>query len=166
PDLVRVPVFTHPDSIRHDPGPGHPESPARLEAVVQRLTSAAFADIRESPEAAPADLTAVHDAAYLERLEALAVRGGGSLDVDTVMNADSWRAALRSAGGAVAAVESALATGAPAFSAGRPPGHHALRAQSMGFCLLANAVIAARAGQRLGAPEVLIVDWDVHHGNG
>src|SRR5690606_39389580 len=107
-------------------------------------------DLRESPEAARTELTAVHDASYLDRLEAVAARGGGSLDPDTVMNGDSWRAALRSAGGAVAAVEWSLANRAPAFSAGRPPGHHALRAQAMGFCLLAGACIASRAGLRLG----------------
>lgn len=82
------------------------------------------------------------------------------------MNSASWEAALRSAGGAVAAAEHALEHGAGAFAAGRPPGHHALTDTAMGFCLLGNVVLAARSALTRGAGRVLIVDWDVHHGNG
>lgn len=161
-----VPVFTHPDSLRHDPGPGHPESPDRLRAILRVVAGEPAAVQAESP-AAPDDLVAsVHAAAYLARLRDIAGRGGGALDADTMMNGASWQAAQRAAGGAVAAVEHALAGRGAAFSAGRPPGHHALHDQAMGFCLLGNAVIAARAAQRLGARRALIVDWDVHHGNG
>ncbi|HEX6089966.1 MAG TPA: histone deacetylase [Gemmatimonadales bacterium] len=161
-----VPVFTHPDSLLHDPGPGHPERPERLRAILHVLASEPAAERRESPEAPVELLESVHAATYLRRLRDTAEQGGGVLDADTTMSADSWRAALRSAGGAVAAVQHALAGKGSAFSAGRPPGHHALRDAAMGFCLLGNAVIAARAGQALGAGRALIVDWDVHHGNG
>ena len=161
-----VPVFTHPDSLLHDPGPGHPECPDRLRAVLGALAAEPAAELREAPAAAPDLLATVHEPAYLDRLRDLSERGGGRLDEDTTTNAASWRAALYSAGGAVAAVGHALSGRGCAFSAGRPPGHHALHGRAMGFCLLANAVIAARAGQRLGARQVLIVDWDVHHGNG
>jgi acetoin utilization deacetylase AcuC-like enzyme len=81
------------------------------------------------------------------------------------MNADSWAAAVAAAGACLDALDSALA-GVPAFAACRPPGHHALADRAMGFCLLANAVIVARAAQRRGLERILIVDWDVHHGNG
>ena len=115
---------------------------------------------------APRDaLLAVHPAHYLDHLEESSRRGGGVLDPDTITNSASWDAARGGAGAAIAAVESALA-GHPAFAAVRPPGHHALADRAMGFCLLGNVVIAARAAQRSGAPRVLIVDWDVHHGNG
>lgn len=110
-------------------------------------------------------LERVHPREYLERLAATAAAGGGRLDPDTVMNAGSWDAALGSAGAALAALDSAL-RGVPSFAAGRPPGHHALAASAMGFCLVANVVVAAREAQARGAGRVLIIDWDVHHGNG
>jgi acetoin utilization deacetylase AcuC-like enzyme len=163
---VPVPVFTHPDSLRHDPGPGHPEAPDRLRAILRVIADEPAAVQAESPAVSDDLLAAVHAAGYLARLREIASRGGGRLDDDTCMNAPSWRAAQRSAGGAVAAVEHALAGRGCAFSAGRPPGHHALHDQAMGFCLLGNAVIATRAAQRLGTRRTLIVDWDVHHGNG
>ncbi len=122
--------------------------------------------LTEAPMATDAALRAVHRPAYLERLAATAAAGGGVLDADTAMSAGSWDAARRSAGGAIAAVEAAMTHQGTAFSAGRPPGHHALADTAMGFCLLANAVIAARHAQLLGAERPLIVDWDVHHGNG
>jgi acetoin utilization deacetylase AcuC-like enzyme len=163
---VPVPVFSHPDCLAHEPGPEHPESPERLRVLLERLRASALVALKEAPLATDAQLQAVHDARYLERLAALAAAGGGMLDADTAMSASSWDAARRSAGGAIAAVEAALGDRGTAFSAGRPPGHHALADAAMGFCLLANAVIAARHAQLLGAERPLIVDWDVHHGNG
>ncbi|HEU4829556.1 MAG TPA: histone deacetylase [Gemmatimonadales bacterium] len=161
-----VSVFTHQDCLLHDPGPGHPERPDRLRAILKALGSEPAAVLRDAP-VAPLDLIeSIHSGEYLDLLRATAAQGGGALDPDTTMSAASWNAALRSAGGAVAAVEHALGGAGNAFSAGRPPGHHALRDRAMGFCLLGNAVIAARAAQRAGIARALIVDWDVHHGNG
>lgn len=163
---MAVPVFTHPACEQHDPGPGHPETPERLRAVRLRLERESFAELRTAP-AAPFDaLHAVHDAGYLEMLKATAARGGGRLDADTVMGAASWDAAVGGAGAALAAVDHALGGSGNAFAAGRPPGHHALAGAAMGFCLLANAAIGARYALAAGRSRVLIVDWDVHHGNG
>ena len=119
-------------------------------------------------EATPAERAAlerVHPTSYLDALEGLAGRGGGMLDADTIMGPRSWDAARAAAGAAITAVERAL-TGGTAFAATRPPGHHALAACAMGFCFLNNVVLAARHAQQRGARRVLIVDWDVHHGNG
>jgi acetoin utilization deacetylase AcuC-like enzyme len=134
--------------------------------LLARLREAPFVDLRESPITNLAELLVVHDTGYLAHLAETAQRGGGVLDADTVMSSASWDAARRSAGGALAAVDHALEHSATAFSAGRPPGHHALHDRAMGFCLLANAVLAAKQAASLGAQRVLIVDWDVHHGNG
>ena len=98
-------------------------------------------------------------------LEALAGRGGGALDADTFLGPRSWESVLASAGVALAAVVQGLKAGS-AFGITRPPGHHALAARAMGFCFLNNVVLAARHAQSLGCKRVLIVDWDVHHGNG
>ena len=161
-----VPVFTHHDCLLHEPGPGHPERPDRLRAILSALASEPAARIVASPQVPRELIESVHEPAYLALLEETAARGGGVLDADTTMSAGSWDAALRAAGGTVAAVEHAMGGEGGAFSAGRPPGHHALRESAMGFCLLGNAVIAARAARARGAGRVLIVDWDVHHGNG
>ena len=166
PPRLLAPVFTHPRCLDHDPGPGHPESPARLRAILERLEREAPGVIRE---AAPAPLDAVervHSRRYLDQLAEVSGRGGGALDGDTILNPASWDAAIASVGAVLAAVHHAHTTGSHAFAAIRPPGHHALAGRAMGFCLLGNAVIAAREAQALGRDRVLIVDWDVHHGNG
>ena len=113
-------------------------------------------------------LTAVHPEAYVESIERLSARGGGAIDFDTVASAGSFGAALHAAGGAVRMVELLLDGEADrAFSAHRPPGHHALPERAMGFCLFNNIAVAARfALDRRELDRVLIVDWDVHHGNG
>jgi acetoin utilization deacetylase AcuC-like enzyme len=108
----------------------------------------------------------VHPRAYLEYLEAASVGGGAALDYDTFVNAASWESALGAVGAALAAIHHAHEGWGDAFAAIRPPGHHALASKAMGFCLLANAVISAREAQALGRARILIVDWDVHHGNG
>jgi acetoin utilization deacetylase AcuC-like enzyme len=162
-------VYHHPATLAHDAGPGHPESPQRVHAILRAVQTgplAARVALAEAPVADRAALERVHPASYLDRLEALAGRGGGRLDPDTVISAGSWEAAIRAAGAAVAAARSALA-GVPAFAAIRPPGHHALAAHAMGFCLLNNVAVAAYWALAEHALErVLIVDWDVHHGNG
>lgn len=161
-----VPVYTHPICEQHDPGEGHPERPARLRAVRERLAGEAAAELREGPPAPLPAVRAVHGHAYLEEIRTTAASGGGPLDPDTIVNSASWDAALRGTGCALAAMDHALTGGGNAFAAVRPPGHHALASRAMGFCLLANAVIAARYALGLGRERVLIVDWDVHHGNG
>ncbi len=163
---MSVPIFTHPDCVRHDPGPDHPETPARLTTLVERVRSDARARVVESPTAGRDALLAVHPDGYLQSLEAMSRRGGGALFLDTIMNEASWAAALGATGAVLAAVDHARQGGGNAFAAVRPPGHHALAARGMGFCLVNNVVVAARHAQRGGLERVLVVDWDVHHGNG
>jgi acetoin utilization deacetylase AcuC-like enzyme len=161
-----VPVFTHPACLRHDPGPDHPETPARLRVLLERARRDVTADVIEAAGAPREALLAVHPDGYLRGLEAMSARGGGALFLDTILNDASWEAAVGAAGAVLAAVDHAHEGRGNAFAAGRPPGHHALAGKGMGFCLLNNVVIAARHAQRVGRERVLIVDWDVHHGNG
>jgi acetoin utilization deacetylase AcuC-like enzyme len=162
-------VVTHPISLTHNPGPGHPESPARLVAILEELRAPGFRPALTWHEAVPAtreQLLRAHTGPYLDHLQEVARKGGGRLDADTVMGPTSYDAALAGAGAAIRVAELALG-GSPAFAAVRPPGHHALRDTAMGFCLTNNVAVAAYAAldeHRLG--RVLIVDWDVHHGNG
>ena len=123
---------------------------------------------REAPRATPEQLERVHPVAHVERIAALSAAGGGVIDMDTSAVAGTFEAALRAAGGAVALVDALLGAGAPCgVSALRPPGHHAEAARAMGFCFFNNvAVAAAHARSAHGASRVLILDWDVHHGNG
>ena len=152
--------------MRHDPGSDHPEAPARLRVVLERLRADAAVRVVDAAPAAEPELLAVHPERYLRLLEEISARGGGTLFLDTVMNAASWSAARGAAGAVLAGVDHAHAGAGHAFAAVRPPGHHALASKGMGFCLLANAVIAARHAQRQGRERILIIDWDVHHGNG
>jgi acetoin utilization deacetylase AcuC-like enzyme len=154
---------------RHDTGPGHPERPARLEAVQRGIDAAGLGEAVLPIEGRPArrdELERVHDARYLDSLEQLAAAGGGALDPDTPTSSGSWATAVRSAGLGLAAVEVLTAGDATAaFVATRPPGHHAEAARAMGFCLLNNVAVTAAALAEAGS-RVVIVDWDVHHGNG
>jgi len=161
-----VPVFTHPDCLRHDPGAGHPETPARLQAIVARLARDPMAEVREVKPGAREDLLLVHPEGHVARLEEMAGRGGGVLSLDTVMNEASWRAVLGATGAVAAAIDHADRGAGNCFAAVRPPGHHALAERAMGFCLVNNIVVGTRRAQGLGRKQVLIVDWDVHHGNG
>jgi acetoin utilization deacetylase AcuC-like enzyme len=161
-------VTYHPATRLHQAWAGHPERPERIEAVLEALRAPVFAPLITWVEAASAERAAlerVHPAGYLDSLEALAAAGGGPLDGDTYLGPRSWDAARAAAGVALRAVEEGLADGT-AFAATRPPGHHASAARAMGFCFVNNVVVAARHAQALGAARVLIVDWDVHHGNG
>jgi acetoin utilization deacetylase AcuC-like enzyme len=169
---VSVLYLTHRDCALHEMGEDHPECPDRLRAVWQALDRQEFtALIRgEAEEATMEQLARVHPEAYLRALLAVRPEPGDyvALDADTVMNHATARAALLGAGAAVQAVD-AVCTGQVrrAFCATRPPGHHAERARPMGFCLFANAVIAARHAQAVhGIERVAICDFDVHHGNG
>jgi acetoin utilization deacetylase AcuC-like enzyme len=161
--------LSHPSSLEHDPGP-HPEQPARIAAIERELERRGWlgAERRPSPAADRSVLERVHPAAHIERLAELSARGGGRIDLDTAMSAGSFTAALHAAGGAVELVDRLLdGSFRTAFSAHRPPGHHAERARAMGFCLLNNvAIAAAHAVAEHGLQRVLVLDWDVHHGNG
>jgi acetoin utilization deacetylase AcuC-like enzyme len=161
-----VPVFTHPSCLKHDPGSGHPETPARLRVVLDRLQAEPRVEVREARPASPEPLLAVHPEQYLAGLESMSARGGGALFLDTILSRDSWSAVLGGTGAVLAAVDHAIGGRGHAFAALRPPGHHALAAKGMGFCLVNNVVVAARHAQAAGRRRVLIIDWDVHHGNG
>lgn len=161
-----IPVFTHPDCIRHDPGPDHPETPQRLRAVVERVSGDQRFVLVEATPATLDQLLAVHPAGYLAQLEQISQAGGGALFLDTVMNDRSWAAVLGATGAVSAAIDFAHHGRGNAFAAVRPPGHHAMRQRAMGFCLVNNVIVGARQAQRAGRNRVLIIDWDVHHGNG
>ena len=162
-------LLRHPCSLEHDTGP-HPERAARIVAIEEALAARDWLgwNVRESPAAAREALEAVHDPLHVDRLERFCARGGGMIDIDTVASAGSWEAALHAAGGA-AALADALVGGDAAVGASihRPPGHHADARRAMGFCLFNNVAVAAqRALDAHGLERVLILDWDVHHGNG
>ncbi|MEY4555455.1 MAG: hypothetical protein RL093_574 [Pseudomonadota bacterium] len=166
---MSVALFTHPDMLAHRPGVGHPESPERLQAVLDALDAADLGlDRRAATEAAVADLERLHPAAHVARLLAAAPDSGfRQLDADTVLSPGSVRAARLAAGAVIDAVR-AVSRGetARAFAAVRPPGHHAEPDQSMGFCLFSNVAVAARVAQSEGMARVAVIDFDVHHGNG
>lgn len=165
--------FSHPACLEHDPRQGlygHPEQPDRLRAIEASLAERDWLgwERREAPRASEAELTLVHSSAHVKRIRDLCAAGGGTIDVDTFVGEASWEAALRAAGGACEMVRALLRGEADlGFCAVRPPGHHAEPERAMGFCLFDNvAVAAALAIAELGLERVLIVDWDVHHGNG
>jgi acetoin utilization deacetylase AcuC-like enzyme len=164
-------LYTHPACLEHDPGPHHPESPARLRAVINALADPEFATLerREAPEAALEDLLRVHPRPQVERvLRAVPKTGHVGIDADTVLSPASGAAALRAAGAVVAAVDAvAVREANNAFCAVRPPGHHAEPGRAMGFCLFNNiAVGAQRARAAHNLHRIAVVDFDVHHGNG
>ncbi len=165
--------FSDPSSLEHDPRdamPGHPESPPRLVAVERRLEEEGWLgwERRPAPAASTAELELVHTHRHVAAIRELSEAGGGAIDVETYDGPNSYRAAAHAAGGAAAMAQALLAGEAKAgFSAMRPPGHHAEPERAMGFCLFDSvAVAAALAVAGLGASRVLILDWDVHHGNG
>jgi acetoin utilization deacetylase AcuC-like enzyme len=158
----------HPSSFDHDTG-GHPENARRLTAIEEALSDRDWLGLElvEAPAAEREQLLRVHEASQVDSIEQLAERGGGMIDLDTVASAGSWEAALHAAGGAVHATERLLGGEQLAFCGLRPPGHHAESARAMGFCLFNNvAVAAAHAIAECGVERVLVLDWDVHHGNG
>jgi acetoin utilization deacetylase AcuC-like enzyme len=162
-------LLTHPSSVQHDTG-AHPEQPARMGAIGRALAAVDWCGYARvtSPACPPEALSAVHPGRYVAMIRELAESGGGRIDADTVVSPGSWEAALHAAGGAVSLAERVVAREAPTgFSVHRPPGHHAEPGRAMGFCLFNNVAVAARwALDRLGLERVMIVDYDVHHGNG
>ncbi|PYO72919.1 MAG: hypothetical protein DMD64_09180, partial [Gemmatimonadetes bacterium] len=161
-------VVWNPACRHHYAGAGHPERPQRFEAVLEALRRPDLASAIRWIEASPAprsSLERVHPASYIDMLDAMDARGGGALDADTFLGPRSWESVLASAGVALAAVEQGMKTGT-AFGVTRPPGHHALADRAMGFCFVNNVVLAPRPAQPRGCARALIVDWDVHHGNG
>src|SRR5215204_1025621 len=171
----------HPSSFQHDTG-GHPENARRLTAIEEAMSERDWLgmELVEAPAATREQLERVHSAAHIDSIREFAERGGGPIDLDTIASAGSWEAGVHAVGGAVHAAEQLLAEGggapgreaeeAPmrwAFCGLRPPGHHAESDRAMGFCLFNNvAVAAAHAIAELGVERVLVLDWDVHHGNG
>jgi acetoin utilization deacetylase AcuC-like enzyme len=165
--------FSHPACLDHDPAPvmpWHPERPERLRAIERALGERDWLgwERREAPLASEAELELAHSAAHVERIRDLCASGGGAIDPDTYAVEASWEAARRAAGGACAMVRALLGgEDSVGFCGTRPAGHHAERERAMGFCLFDNVAVAAELAIReLGAGRVLVVDWDVHHGNG
>lgn len=169
---MQAAFISHSDCGRHDTGWGHPEHVGRLRAITRALRNdpelfLAVAQI-EGRHATTEQIATVHDAAYVESVRTFSEAGGGRLDTDTVISDGSWDAATAGVGSVLAGVDLAFeGRHLRSFVAVRPPGHHAVYDRSMGFCLFGNVAIAAmHARTAHKADRVLIVDWDVHHGNG
>jgi acetoin utilization deacetylase AcuC-like enzyme len=165
--------FHHPASLEHDPrvfSPHHPDTPERLVAIEQKLAEHDWAgwQRREAPALEESLLELVHTPAHVARIRELSLAGGGAIDPDTSVGEPSYRAALHAAGGAFEMTRALMGREAAlGCSAARPSGHHAEADRAMGFCLFNNVAVAAELAIReLGARRVLILDWDVHHGNG
>jgi acetoin utilization deacetylase AcuC-like enzyme len=163
-------LYTHAACLLHSAGPGHPESPARLQSVLAALDDPFFIALSrtEAPRATREQLARVHDAALIDDIFANAPEQGFvRFDADTVMSPDSLEAALRAAGAVCAAVDAAIdGMSTRAFCAVRPPGHHATHDTAMGFCLFNNVAVGAAHALARGIERAAIVDFDVHHGNG
>ena len=163
-------LYTDPLFLKHETG-RHPETAERLRAISARLDQSGLAKKCQLGEYGPlseGEVRKVHAASQVEIIERLAEQGGGRVDPDTVVCPDSFRVALAAAGACVSAVDAVLkGTGPNALCLVRPPGHHATPTRSMGFCLFNNIALAAHhARSTHGLTRLLIVDWDVHHGNG
>lgn len=170
-------VISHPDCARHDTGPGHPESPARLQALLTAIDPLASNPSdrlarREGRRANEAELALVHPTGYIAAIHDAVNRASESgrlvyLDPDTVVSPATWDAARASTGAVLTAIDAVLDGAAKnAFCATRPPGHHASSDRAMGFCFFNNVAVGVRYAQGKGWKRALIIDWDVHHGNG
>jgi len=169
---VRTAYITHPDCRNHDTGPDHPENASRLFAIEDQFVASGLDNVlryEDAPLVTEEQLLRAHPKEYIDAIRvAIPESGYARLDPDTVVGPDSLKAAYRAAGAAVAAVDLVMSGDMESVFCGvRPPGHHAERNRSMGFCLFDNiAVGAAHALEAHGLERVAIVDFDVHHGNG
>src|ERR1700710_2588045 len=163
-------LYTHPVCLLHDAGPGHPESPLRLQTVLEALDSDRFASLEriEAPRATREQIARVHAQRLIDLLSDNVPREGYvRVDADTAMCPDSLEAALRAAGAVCAAVDAMIdGDTTRAFCAVRPPGHHATHDTAMGFCLFNSVAVGAAHAMSRGIERIAIVDFDVHHGNG
>jgi acetoin utilization deacetylase AcuC-like enzyme len=166
-------LLSHPASLEHDPRlliPGHPDTPERIVAIEAALAAQEWLgwERRQAPAAADEWIEAVHGERLLRQVRELCAAGGGLIDADTAVGPHSLRAARHAAGGACELARALLAgEHGVGLSACRPSGHHAEPDRAMGFCLFGNVAIGAELALReLGAERVLVLDWDVHHGNG
>lgn len=169
---MTIAIYTHEDCLNHDTGAHHPENAHRLEVIGEALAMSAYAQELQTvypPLATDEQILLAHEPEYLEQVHrARPTTSPYFLDNDTVMSPGSWEAALRAVGVACQSIDDMMADGyAHSFCAVRPPGHHATRNQAMGFCIFNNIAIAALyAKEQYGLERIVIIDFDVHHGNG
>ncbi|MFZ2470597.1 MAG: histone deacetylase [Methanothrix sp.] len=164
--MTRTCLIYHPIYLLHGAS-GHLEKKERLTAILDKIQSEKLeVDFITPKPATVTQVAAIHGRRYIDQVKAICEHGGGYLDVDTILSKDSYDAALMAAGGAITAVDAVLGEYGNAFALVRPPGHHAMPNRGMGFCIFNNIAIAAKHAQARGLKKVLIVDWDVHHGNG
>jgi len=173
PIPTMFPIIYSPEFLLHKTTLGHPEKPERLTAIVTALENAPWSSQLQWQTPTPVDtrvltlLKTIHTEELITTIEEIANSGGGSIDPDTIVSPQSYDVALLAVSAWLDGVDVVLNTAKPAFVLARPPGHHAMREYSMGFCLFSNAAIAAHyALEKPWVNRVAILDWDVHHGNG